>query len=185
MFIVYSTAMILTFTALLNIKKFNVETEAESFGAIASYMFLVFLLLFTVFLCLFIAYFWWSLRKIRKEGNNINESIIFQEKTTDAKKPNKNNTDSNKNIRNTTFLGKYFFNPFRYIHLFHYIYPLCFLMRRVLVGAIFALLENSGFEQLLCLSLLSGLNLVYHSTYQPFQSKLHNITIVLLELAYL
>lgn len=164
-FIINSTILILSFTAFLNLRDFNVQTEAESFGSITSYGYLVFIALFILIFMILLAIFWWNLRNTQKEEFN--------------------NDKEGNNFKNTTFIGNYLIYPFRMMHLYHYVYPLTQILRRILVGSIFAFWRNNGFLQLLFLSLLSGMNLVYHASYQPFEHKLRNIIIAVLEGAYL
>lgn len=161
-FIINSTVFILSFTALLNVKEFNVETESESFGSIASFGYFVFISMFIGIFVLLVGYFWWYLRMAKKDLNS-----------------------EDRDLRKTTIIGKYFVAPYRTAHLYHYFYPLTQILRRIMVASVFVLYKNDGFLQLLLLSFISGLNLVYHTSYQPFDHKMRNIVITILEFAYL
>lgn len=88
-------------------------------------------------------------------------------------------------LRKTTLKGKMLFYAYRTKNLMHYSYSVIFIVRRILVALVLTLLKFYGFYQLVLLSLISGANLVYFTSYQPFQSKLRNVVCTMLEVAYL
>jgi len=162
-FILNSTCLILWMTAFLNINEWNVMTEAEVFGSVASYMYLALIVFALIMMIVFTALYWADLRKVENpEGG-----------------------DTGKKMQVNSLGRKYLFMPFKDRNLMHYSYPVIFLARRILVAALFGFVKNDGFLQLLGLSLLSGMMLVYHTSYQPFVSSFRNIILTVLELAYL
>lgn len=161
-FILNSTSCILCMTAFLNINEWNVVNETETFGSISSYMYLFFVGFAVVMITIFIILYWWGMKKAK-----IME--VYEDKPIQ--------------VRN---LGKKFlFSYNKDRNFFHYLYPLIFLLRRIGVAAVFAFMHDDGFMQLLCLSLMSGGMLAYHTSYQPFKSSIRNIMLTVFEGAYL
>ena len=93
--------------------------------------------------------------------------------------------NSSSDLKRTTWKGRIFFFNYRTKNFLHYFYPSFFVIRRILIGSIFAIWKYDGFMQLLFLSLLSGVTLVYQTSYQPFDSRLRNILCTINEVAYL
>lgn len=164
-FIVYVTVFMLTFTATLNFRDFNIETESEAYGSIASYGYLVFIALFTTILSVITVMYWWELKNSSKADFS---GLI-----------------GSGDLREDTLKGKVFFWQYRTKNFMHFFYPLFFIIRRVLVALLFSSYYYDGFWQLCYLSLLSCINLVYLTSYAPYTLRLRNIVATMCELSYL
>lgn len=109
--VLYISVLIMSFASFLNFIEFNVVTQTESIGSLASYGYLMFIFLFWVILIIITGLYWYELRCAdKKEFANLAAS---DDKSTNSLKE------------------KVFFDPYRKEHLMHYSYPLYFILRRV------------------------------------------------------
>lgn len=166
-FIIEITMTIMTFSSMMNLYRYNVETTSESVGSYCSVLYMIFLCLLFMLILWLIFYYSYELRT-RKSGPVVNLAAF-----------------SKGDIKEDTFKGKYIFFHYRTDHSFHYSYPLVFITRRVLVSYILVWWNKNGFYQLVALSALSLCSLVYTTSYAPFVSKTRNIFLSLLEGLYL
>lgn len=164
--VVHVTMTIMTFAAMMNLYRFNVETPSESAGSYFSVIYMIFLCsLFCYLFAMGLFYLY-----------EINQRAIEK-----AKNPAVEQED----IRTTTFKGKYLFAEYRTSHPMYYAYPLFFILRRIFVASILIYWNDDGFYQLMFLSILSAVNLVYHASYQPFESRKRNVLATMFEGVYL
>jgi uncharacterized membrane protein YbjE (DUF340 family) len=109
--VIYISVLILSFASFLNFIEFNVETQTESIGSLASYGYLIFIFLFWVILVIITGLYWHELRCAdKKEFANL---AATNDRSTNSLKE------------------KIFFDPYRKDHLMHYSYPVFFIARRV------------------------------------------------------
>lgn len=156
--------MKLNFAAMLNYRYFNVETSSESAGSYGAVIYFIFLGTLFIFLWTMALYYWDDINQRRKQSGQ----LTFEE-----------------DIRKNNFKGTYLFYQFRVTHFFHYLYPLYFILRRFLVAQILVYWHDSSFYQLLFLSILSVVSLVWHTAYMPFRSRLRNVVHSIFEFGYL
>jgi hypothetical protein len=154
-FIISVTVFILSFTAILNFNNFNTETGSEAYGSIASYGYLIFVAFFITMLFIITCAYWWEL----KNSTGVDFFGII----------------GSGDLRKDTLKDKVIFWPYRIEHFMHYSYPLFFIIRRILVALILSCYYYDGFWQLCYLSLLSGISLVYLTSYAPYTSRIRNI----------
>lgn len=155
-FLVEITMTIMTFSSLLNLYKFNVQSNGEITGSMLSVIYMIFLC--TLFVMIF--------------GLGV---FYFYEIYSRKKEPLTNLGAFDEDIRKTTFKGKYIFFHYRTEHPMHYAYPLFFIFRRIIVSSIIVWWNDDGFYQLMFLSIISGIYLTYHISYCPFESRIRNV----------
>jgi hypothetical protein len=149
---------------MLNFKYFNVETTSESVGSYAAACYFIALIVLFLFLGFMSAYYWYDINeKVERFGN-----LAYGE-----------------DVRKDNFKGTYIFYQYRTTHVYYYLYPMYFIVRRVLVAIVLVYWHEHGFFQLLFLSFLSAISLVMFISYQPFRSKLRNIVHGIHEVGYL
>jgi hypothetical protein len=163
-FLIAVSMMKCCFAAMLNFKYFNVETSSESAGSYAAALYFIGLAVLFIFLGFMTTYYWQDINeRVERSGN-----LAYED-----------------NGRKGNFKGTYIFHQYRTTHIYYYLYPMYFIIRRVLVASILVYWHEYGFYQLLFLSLLSGVSLVWFVSYQPFRSRLRNMVHAIHEVGYL